>query len=166
MIRTAICDSVGVRGRACVQQRGIHPGDGALAPRPDVLGLRRSILAGGNIFGEPMCVMMRRETLAQTGWWNDSQPYYIDLGTYVQALVRGTFVALPESLAAFRVSDTQWSFRLANEQRKQAARFHARIRAEHPQVVSRADVTIGDTMAAVAALRRRVAYLWLGRRMQ
>lgn len=156
-------DIVDAHGRTLVKARGLA---GFVGEVSGARALRRSILAGGNIFGEPMCVMMRRETLAQTGWWNDSQPYYIDLGTYVQALVRGTFVALPESLAAFRVSDTQWSFRLANEQRKQAARFHARIRAEHPQVVSRADVTIGDTMAAVAALRRRVAYLWLGRRMQ
>lgn len=156
-------DIVDAGGRTLVRGRGLGGIRGAVAGS---VALRRSVRAGGNILGEPMCVMMRRSTLADIGWWDDRQPYYIDLGTYTHALVRGTFVAVPERLAAFRVSDSQWSVRLAAEQRRQAAAFHARVRAEYPHVLSRADVAVGDAMAGVAAVQRRLAYLWLGRRMR
>ncbi|MDC7123251.1 glycosyltransferase family 2 protein [Cellulomonas fimi] len=156
-------DIVDAHGRVLVKGRGLGRMRG---PLPGGAALRASVLAGGNLFGEPMCVMMRRSTLESVGWWDDREPYYIDLGTYAHALVRGTFVAVPEVLAAFRVSSTQWSVRLTDEQSRQAARFHARVRAEHPEVVSKADVAVGDVMATVAAWRRRAAYAWLGRRMQ
>lgn len=156
-------DIVDAHGTVLVKGRGLGRMKGELS---GAKALRKSILAGGNLFGEPMCVMLRRETLEQVGWWDDSQPYYIDLGTYAHALVRGTFVAVPETLAGFRVSSSQWSVRLTDEQSSQAAQFHARVHDAHPDVVSRADVVVGNVMARVAALRRRLAYAWLGRRMQ
>jgi glycosyltransferase involved in cell wall biosynthesis len=156
-------DIVDAHDRPLVRNRGLA---GLRGEVDGAAALRRSVRAGGNIFGEPMCVMMRRATVEQAGWWDDRQPYYIDLGTYAHALVRGTLVALPEPLAAFRISDSQWSVRLADEQRRQAAQFHARVRAEYPHVLSDGDVRVGDVMAGVAALQRRAAYLWLGRRMR
>jgi glycosyltransferase involved in cell wall biosynthesis len=155
-------DIVDAHGTVLVKGRGLGRLKGEMS---GAKALRKSILAGGNIFGEPMCVMMRRETLEQVGWWDDRQPYYIDLGTYAHALVRGTFVAVPETLAGFRVSASQWSVRLTDEQSGQAAQFHARVHEAHPEVVSRRDVAVGNVMARVAALRRRLAYAWLGRRM-
>ncbi|SFK55674.1 glycosyltransferase family A protein [Cellulomonas sp. KH9] len=155
-----IVDAAGkplVRGRGLGRMRGEV--DGAAA-------LRATVRSGGNLLGEPMCVMLRRSTLEAVGWWDDRQPYYIDLGTYAHALVRGTLVAVPETLAGFRVSATQWSVRLTHEQSSQAAAFHARVRAEHPEVLSASDVARGDLMAKVAAWQRRAAYAWLGRRMQ
>lgn len=159
---TSARDIVDAAGRTLVKGRGLAGLSGEVDGRK---ALRRSVLAGGNIIGEPMCVMMRRSTLEDVGWWDDTEPYYIDLGTYAHAMVRGTVVAVPESLAAFRVSDSQWSVRLVNEQSRQAARFHAQVRRQHPGVLSGADVALGNAMAVVAAWRRRLAYLWLGRRM-
>lgn len=158
--RRAIIDA---HGRVLVKGRGLGRMRGPVAGS---VALRRSVLAGGNLFGEPMCVMMRRSTLEAIGWWDGRQPYYIDLGTYAHALMRGTFVPVPEVLAGFRVSDTQWSVRLTAEQSAQAAAFHRRLHAEHPDVISRSDVAIGNATAHVAALRRRGAYAVLGRRMQ
>lgn len=156
-------DVIDAQGRALVKGRGLGRLRGSM---PGSVALRRSILAGGNLFGEPMCVMMRRSTLESVGWWDDAQPYYIDLGTYAHALLRGTFVAVPDVLAGFRVSDTQWSVRLTAEQSQQAAAFHERVHEASPEVVSRTDVLVGNAAARLAALRRRVAYAYLGRRMQ
>jgi len=156
-------DIIDAHGRVLVRARGLGDLRGETSGEA---ALRRSIRAGGNIFGEPMCVMLRRETLASVGWWDDSEPFYLDLGTYAHALLRGSLVAVPEAHAAFRVSSTQWSVRLTNEQSHQAAAFHSRVRREQPGLLSRTDVALGDAMSVVAALRRRLAYAWLGHRMK
>ncbi|RHA38905.1 glycosyltransferase family 2 protein [Cellulomonas rhizosphaerae] len=157
-------DIIDAQGRVLVRGRGL--GRALVGEVDGSAALRASIRAGGNLFGEPMCVMMRTETLRSVGWWDDRQPFYIDLGTYAHALMRGSFVGVDETLAGFRVSAQQWSVRLTDEHSRQAAQFHARVRAEHPDVLSKADVVLGDGMAVVAAARRRLAYAWLGRRMR
>jgi len=156
-------DIIDASGRVLVKSRGL--GRSLTGERDGTAVLRASIRAGGNLFGEPMCVMMRTQTLRSVGWWDDRQPFYIDLGTYAHALVRGSFVGVPEALAGFRVSRQQWSVRLTDEHSRQAAAFHARVRHEHPGALSRSDVAVGDALAVVAAARRRLAYAWLGRRM-
>ncbi len=81
-------------------------------------------------------------------------------------LLRGDFASVgPKALAGFRISDSQWSVRLAGEQASAAAGFHRWVLEAHPGVVSRADVRLGDLMARAKALSRRLVYLYLGRRM-
>ena len=127
--------------------------------------VRATVVAGTNVFGEPACALMRRDVLERVGWWDDAHPYLIDETTYARVLLEGDFYAVDESLAGFRISDTQWSVRLMRQQAEQAASFHNWLRVEHPDVVSRADVMIGDLQAARMALMRRMAYVYLRNRM-
>ena len=127
--------------------------------------LRRSVLRGANIFGEPCCVLMRRTALEAVGLWHGTPGYIIDQATYSRVLLQGDFAATPGPLAAFRVSATQWSVALAREQAKSAAEMHRQLREMAPGLLSARDVRVGNAMAALRALQRRLFYIYLGRRM-
>ena len=51
----------------------------------------------------------------------------IDQATYCRVLLRGDLADAPGSLAAFRLSSTQWSVALAREQARSAAEMHRQI---------------------------------------
>lgn len=156
-------DLVDARGTVFVKRRGLGRLDG-LVSGPDAV--RATVRSGTNLFGEPACVTMRRSALAAAGWWDSGKAYYIDAGTYAAVLEHGDAFALRESLAAFRVSASQWSVRLLREQQRQAAEFHEEQRGRFPATVSTSDVRRGDAMAHLAAWQRRLAYQALGRRMR
>jgi glycosyltransferase involved in cell wall biosynthesis len=149
-------------GRPVFRQRGL----GRLAGRhsgPDAI--RATVRAGTNLLGEPACVMMRRDALAAAGFWVEGEEYLIDEATYVSVLRHGDMVGLREPLATFRINAAQWSVRLADEQAAQARAFHRRLRRELPEVVRARDVGVGDVLATVNALGRRVIYAVLRRRL-
>lgn len=123
--------------------------------------IRATVRAGTNIFGEPAAVLLRRDALEAIGGWDGSNGYFIDAQTYVQAIAEGSVHFLPDSLAAFRISASQWSVRLANEQAQQAARFHAFARDSWPDAVSASDVRRGNVRARAGAYLRRGVYLML-----
>jgi glycosyltransferase involved in cell wall biosynthesis len=155
-------DLIDANSRPFIEGRGLAGIEGRI---DGAAAVRRTVRAGTNLFGEPACTLMRREHLAAVGWWDDAFPYLIDEATYARVLLRGDFVGLPESLAGFRVSDAQWSVRLARQQAEQAAGFHRWIQNERPDLVSRTDVVIGDLRAAQMAILRRLAYFYLRNRM-
>lgn len=133
--------------------------DGAVA-------VRALVRAGTNLLGEPGCVLVRRDALEAVGGWLADYPYLIDQFTYMSVLGKGDLVGIPETLASFRVSDTQWSVRLASAQARQAAGAHHHFRAELPDTVSASDVRVGDLRARRTAFARRAAYVVWRRRMQ
>ena len=145
-----------LKNRGLAGLTGVH--DGAVA-------VRKTVTQGTNIFGEPGCVMMRRSVLEKVGWWDSRWPYLIDETSYSLVLLEGKFVGVPGSLAGFRISDSQWSVRLFAEQAEQAIGFHNWMAKTRPDVVSATDRRIGNTRARVMAQVRRLAYIWLGRRM-
>lgn len=145
-----------IKNRGLAGLTGVH--DGTVA-------VRKSVTQGTNIFGEPGCVLMRRSVLEKTGWWDSRWPYLIDQASYSRVLLEGKFVGVPGSLAGFRISDSQWSVRLVAEQAAQAMGFHNWMAETRPDVVSKADRILGNTRARVMAQARRLAYVWLGRRM-
>lgn len=118
----------------------------------------KAVRAGSNLFGEPASVMMRRSVLEHVGGWDATYPYLIDQATYSRVLLEGDFVPDAAVGATFRLSDSQWSAVLIASQASQARSFHAALRSEHPSVVSRADVLIGDLRASVMARLRRFSY--------
>ncbi|SER74539.1 Glycosyl transferase family 2 [Propionibacterium cyclohexanicum] len=153
-------------GKTIIASRGVpsrlwghHPGTEAV---------RATIRGGTNIFGEPGCVMMRRDALAMIGGWDNTNPYVIDERTCCRVLLvdaeagRGGFFGSGEALAAFRISSTQWSVRLANSQSDQVAQFHADMLREYPDAVTPSDVRIGNLRARAVAYCRRAVYLGLG----
>jgi glycosyltransferase involved in cell wall biosynthesis len=155
-------DIIDATGAVVYRGRGLAGLDGRV---PSELAVRRAVLAGTNIFGEPSSVLMRADALRASGPWSDALPYLIDEDMYVRVLLNGDFYALPESLATFRVSKESWSLALAREQAVQTRAFHEIVRAAYPDAVHRRDLRIGGMRAEVNAWARRVIYLWLRGRL-
>lgn len=155
-------DLIDAQGKVVMQARGLAGLRGRVSGREAV---RRSVLAGTNIFGEPGCVMFRRELLVREGGWDNSFPYLIDQASYTRVMLHGDMVALPRTLASFRISASQWSVRLAQEQANQACAFHRDLRRRDPGLLSALDVAHGNAKARLMARMRRFAYMWLRRRM-
>jgi glycosyltransferase involved in cell wall biosynthesis len=156
-------DLVDSRGRTLIHGRGLGGLTGKVDGRT---AIRRTVRAGSNIFGEPACVLLRTEMVHKVGGWSGRKPYLIDEDLYVRVLVLGDFFAIPRTLAAFRVSDTQWSVNLARQQARQAVSFHRQLRATEPDVVSHVDELVGSLRAAAIAWARRAAYQVWRRRMR
>ena len=155
-------DLIDARGNPVTRARGL----GGLTGRVDGReAARRAVMAGTNIFGEPGCVLMRRDVLEAAGGWADTEPYVIDQQTFCNVLMAGDFYAVPKSLASFRMSASQWSVNLAREQSDQVVAFHERLAAANPGLLTRTDLIRGNTLARGMAYVRRVAYVWLGRKM-
>jgi len=155
-----VVDAVGtplLRDRGLAGLRGEVTGTDAI---------RRTVLAGTNIFGEPASVLFRRNALTDAGGWDGRFPYMIDEATYCAVLLHGNLVAVPGPLAAFRVSQSQWSVRLTRSQADQAIGFHQWFAAEHPGLLDKRHVFVGNARARFNAVARRAVYRWLGRRMR
>src|SRR5207344_678025 len=86
---------------------------------PGRMAVRHTVVAGSNIFGEPACVLFRRDALDGAGGWDGRHPYVIDEATYVKVLLHGDFFGIDRALAAFRLSSSQWSVHLARDQSSQ-----------------------------------------------
>lgn len=148
--------------RPVINARGLGGLEGRM---PGSKAIRATVRAGSNIFGEPACVMMRRDALEAVGMWDPRFPYLIDEATYARVLLTGDFVAIPEALAAFRMSQSQWSVALTKQQYRQAAGFHRWMHEARPDVVGRVDLAVGNAFARANATGRRLAYAALQRRM-
>jgi glycosyltransferase involved in cell wall biosynthesis len=155
-------DLIDARGGIVISGRGLAGLAGRVAGRK---AARHTVVSGSNILGEPACVLFRRQTLRDAGGWDGRHPFVIDEATYVNVLLRGDFLAIDRSLAAFRLSSSQWSVHLAREQSGQVIGFHHRLARDAPGLLSRADLLRGDVRARGMAYARRLAYLWVGRRM-
>ena len=155
-------DIVDASGRPVVRDVGLAGLRGVVDGR---VALRRSVRVGANIFGEPHCVLLRRSVLTTIGGWHGDPGFLIDQATYSRALLHGDLVAVPGPLAAFRISATQWSVRLARSQAGSAAEMHRQLAALAPGLLSPADVRRGNAMAFARAVQRRLVYVYLGRRL-
>jgi hypothetical protein len=155
-------DLIDARGDLVIAGRGLAGLAGRVSGRT---AARHTVVAGSNIFGEPACVLIRRQVLLDAGGWDGRQPYVIDQATYVNVLLHGDFLGIDEPLAAFRLSSSQWSLHLAHKQSDQVIGLHHRLAGEVPGLLSRTDLWRGDIRARGTALARRLAYLWVGRRM-
>ena len=154
---------VDASGRPVFTARGLRGLDG-LVPGRRAIGA--TVRAGVNLLGEPACVLMRTEALAAVHWWDGEFPYVIDQATYARVLLGGDLVAMPDVLASFRLSTSQWSVSLAREQADQVVRFHASLAARDPALLSRTDVAFGNFRARAMSRLRRLVYVTLRRRMR
>jgi len=156
-------DLIDARGGILISRRGLAGLTGRVTGR---VAARHTVVVGSNIFGEPACVLIRRQYLQDAGGWDGRHPFVIDEASYVNVLLRGDFLGIDTPLAAFRLSSSQWSVHLAREQSRQVIGFHHRLADDVPGLLSRTDLFLGDARARGVAYGRRLAYLWMGRRMQ
>ncbi len=153
---------IDAKGHQLMAARGLGRLHGCIAGQE---AAKASVLAGTNLFGEPACVMLRRDLLDAEGGWDGRFPYLIDQATYSRVMAHGNAVALREVLASFRISSSQWSVRLTSEQARQAVAFHEDFSATHPGMFTPAELRRGNRRARWMAHARRLAYFWLRRRM-
>ena len=151
-------DIIDADGRPILRDRGLAGMSGLVAG--DV-AVRRAVTAGTNVFGEPVCVLIRRSALAAAGGWDARWPYLIDQATYTRVLRRGPLVAHPATLAAFRVSPGQWSVALAGSQAAHARQFHRAVLLEHDGALTGRDRLIGDARATALGVGRKAVYTWI-----
>jgi glycosyltransferase involved in cell wall biosynthesis len=157
-------DIIDASGRVVVRNHGLS---GLQSGRvPGTTALRRGVTRGANIFGEPCCVLLRRDTLAKAGGWHGEPSYMIDQGTYSRVLLHGDLVVAPGPVAAFRLSSTQLSVQLVREQADSAALMHRQLAALAPGILSARDVLRGNTLARLRSYQRRLVYQYLGWRMK
>lgn len=154
-----VLDETGV---PVVRSRGLQRLHGLVA---GATAIRRTVRAGTNVFGEPACVMFRRQVLLDSGGWDARSPYLIDQATCSRVLLHGPMVAVRRSLAGFRISASQWSVSLAGDQSQHARVFHQNMRRDNPEILTGWDVHLGNARARLMAWKRRGAYIWLRRRM-
>ncbi|GHH56880.1 glycosyltransferase family 2 protein [[Pseudomonas] boreopolis] len=155
-------DLVDAYGKVVIAARGLGSLRGLVSGRDAV---RASVRAGTNLFGEPGCVLFRRELLVKAGGWDNTYPYLIDQASYSAIMLQGDMVALRESLASFRINAGQWSVRLVNDQARQAIGFHKTLALADPDLIPAMTLRLGNLKARLMAHARRLAYLYLGHRM-
>lgn len=153
---------IDAKGKTVVASHGLKGVRGRLSGSD---AIRRTVRAGSNIFGEPGSVLMRREALEASGYWDFSNPFLVDQATYVNLLLHGDFAPDFEPGAVFRLNLGQWSVALADRQFEQVSSFHRAIHERAPEIVSESDVRLGDVNAWLMAQRRRLVYRILRRRM-
>lgn len=156
-------DIIDAEGTIVLRGRGLKGLRGEVAGTE---AIRRTVLAGTNIFGEPASVTFRRSALAEAGGWDGRFPYLIDLATYCSVLLQGDLVAVPGPLAAFRVSRSQWSVELMRAQAAQTIGFQRELATAQPGLLNHRHLVVGAARARMNAVGRRAVYRWLGRRMR
>jgi glycosyltransferase involved in cell wall biosynthesis len=156
-------DIVDASGRPIVRNHGLGGLSGRVA---GPTALRRGVVKGANIYGEPCCVLIRRDVLEKVGGWHGNPGFMIDQGTYSRVLLEGDLVATPGPVGAFRVNATQLSVELSRQQAASAATMHRQLAAMAPGTLSRFDVRRGNAMVLLRSYQRRLFYLYLGRRMR
>ncbi len=145
-------------GETVVKHRGLAGLSGEVE-RAEVL--RRVCRKGTNILGEPASVMFTATALKTELPWSQEWPYLIDLEMYLRVLQHGTLIALPKTLATFRVSDSSWSSRLVSEQSDQFCSWLSSVAgANGPDEVSKLQLMRGFAAARIMQRVRRVAYTY------
>jgi glycosyltransferase involved in cell wall biosynthesis len=148
-------------GRVLLRDRGLTTLEGVV---DGPMAIRATVRSGTNIFGEPVCVLMRKEAVLRCGPFTRELPYMIDVEYWTRLLRLGSLYALPHTLGAFRVVSTSLSVQLARRQASEAITLFRRLQAEHPTAVGRGDLVMGAGRAAVLASGRGAIYRLLGAR--
>lgn len=148
-------DIIDEHGRVLLHGRGPVAKWGKL---DGAAAIRRIVRSGSNALGEPAAVLFRRDAYAQTSGFDPTLPYMIDLDFWCKLLGIGSLHALPETLAAFRVTQTALSTRLAARQSAETRRLFQKLSQAPLSTVSTGDLLVGRTKAALLATARRLLY--------
>lgn len=154
--RRSVIDETGkvlMEGRGLGGMKGLVRGDDAIS---------RCIRTGTNAFGEPPAVMVRGDVWKRTLPWSGKFPFLVDLEMWFRILRHGDLVALPESLALFRVHGGSASTEMGAEQAQQARALFKEVRATSP--VKKHDAALGAVNAEALRWGRVVLYRLLAAR--
>lgn len=128
---------------------------------PAASAVRRSVLSGTNIFGEPQSVLIRTEQARRAGGFNPDYGFCLDLDYWFRLLALGDLYRIEEALCAFRVSDQSWSTGLSGKQALEFRRFLDDLQTRNLFPLSESDRAEGIRIAARNDRLRRLFYIWL-----
>lgn len=148
-------DVIGADGTVLLRSRGLGGMEGPIAADD---ALKRVVRSGGNLIGEGACVVMRRAFVRGSGGFDGSLPYVIDIDLWLRLLGGRSLIAIPETLAAFRVHGESWSKELSRAQGRQFSEFIDRLASEHGGTLTAADVRRGKVMAQANGVGRAMFY--------
>jgi glycosyltransferase involved in cell wall biosynthesis len=148
-------DIIGVDGTVLMHGRGLSGLCGRIAP---IKGVRTTVRTGANQFGEGAAVLFRRMAANETGGFDDSLPYAIDIDFWLRLLAWGPAFGVCASHAAFRISGQSWSNALVREQGAQFAALIDRVAGDPTKGATRSDVLIGKARARANAQLRQLFY--------
>ena len=123
--------------------------------------LPRIVRSGGNPIGQPMAVTFRKESFQKAGCFRGA--FALDLDMWVSLLEVGNGLALGKVLSAFRVNSQSWGRELSNQQFEMMYDFNLRMRAKHPNIVTRLDSRKGRLKCFIRTWARRFASRWVFR---
>jgi len=123
--------------------------------------LPRIVRSGGNPIGQPMAVTFRKESFQKAGCFRGA--FALDLDMWVNLLEVGNGLALGKVLSAFRVNSQSWGRELSNQQFEMMYDFNLRMRAKHPNIVTRLDSQKGRLKCFIRTWARRFASRWVFR---
>lgn len=114
-------------------------------------------VAGANLLGEPVNVLVRRSALPQP-LFDPRWVYTIDIEFYLRCLQDKQAVLDNRVLCCFRVSPQQLSAALAKGQAQELHDFFLEMARRYPDDVSDADVRLGVARSQLLARARRILY--------
>jgi glycosyltransferase involved in cell wall biosynthesis len=121
--------------------------------------IRRIVRTGRNWLGEPLAVLFRRDLALELGGFDATEPYCIDVDLWCRLLAAGDLLVVPETVGAFRVSGSSWSFRLAGKQAAQDRAFFARVHTRSPTNPSPWELLLGQVRCTADAHLRQLFYM-------
>lgn len=78
--------------------------------------VKRCLVAGTNLLGEPAAVMFRGADIRKAMPWENRWPYMLDMATYARIAISGDVALIHEPVARFRVSPSSWSAQILAQQ--------------------------------------------------
>lgn len=123
--------------------------------------LPRIVRSGGNPIGQSMAVTFRSDSLKRTGPFEGE--FVIDLDMWVKLLEVGKGLALGQVLSAFRVNRSSWGVKLSKKQYQMMYEFNLKVRARHPNIVTKFDSEIGRFKCFIRTFARRFFSRWVFR---
>jgi hypothetical protein len=78
--------------------------------------IRQSLSKGTNLFGEPGCVLFRREQMFEELPWRNNHPYVIDLDFYIRVFLEKKVIFNVAPVMKFRLNSGSTSFSVRKSQ--------------------------------------------------
>ncbi|MFH0349259.1 hypothetical protein ACG92U_03190 [Leuconostoc citreum] len=87
-----------------------------------------------------------------------SNPYVVDLASYLHVLAQGDFVPDNQIGVKFRVSSGQWTAELQDVQSQHVISMNKAMHRDYPTIVTNAVLWRGNVMSQVMQLARLMVY--------
>jgi glycosyltransferase involved in cell wall biosynthesis len=114
-----------------------------------------------NVFGEPVAVLFRGGAIRANLPWTDTHPFMLDLEMYTRVLSDSDVAVERGAVGAFRVSESSWSTRLADQQQAQFADWQSDFAANATPAITQRERRSASRNLRLQTQIRSLAYRWL-----